>query len=342
MHGLGALLKQGWHPKRTILIASWDAEEEGLVGSTEWVEQNQARLAHAVAYFNTDVAVEGPDFSASAVPSLKEFVRDAARAVPSANNSSTTVYAVWQQHQNDPAAGNVFGQPKTRTTRPAAEATIGTLGSGSDYSPFLQHAGVPATDISSDGPYGVYHSAFDDYTWYTKFADPTFAYLQQQARVFGLEILRMADTDVLPYDYRTYGREVVGYVEAAQRKATALNIHLDFSGALSAATRFSAAGESIYVRQSAPPTDASSLNAALRAAEQAMLNPAGLPHHPWYKHVIFAPGEFTGYAAVVIPGVNEAIDDTSGAAPDLPRAQAQLNLLANALNHAAALLETAK
>jgi len=342
VHGIGVLLKQGWRPKRTIILASWDAEEEGLVGSTEWVEQNQARLAHAVAYFNVDVGVSGPDFIASAVPSLKEFLRDVTRSVPSAKDPASTVYSIWQQTQSEPPEGNVFGTARRRAAHPLTDATIGTLGSGSDYTPFLQHAGVPSTDFSSDGPYGVYHSAFDDYTWYIKFADPTFAYLQQQARVFGLEVLRMADTDVLPYDYRTYGREVVGYVEAAQRKATALNLHLDFDPTLAAATHFASAGDAIYTKQSAISGNITALNAALRAAEQDMLTSEGLPHHPWYKHVIFAPGEFTGYAAVVIPGVNEAIDDTSGAAPDLPRAQAQLNILANALNRAAAELEAVK
>ncbi len=237
VHGLGALLKQGWHPRRTILIASWDAEEEGLIGSTEWVEQHQSQLAHAVAYFNMDVGVEGPDFSASAVPSLKEFLRDVTRAVPSAKDSATTVYAQWLQHQSSPPEGNVSGARRPTPAHPATEVNIGTLGSGSDYTPFVQHAGIPSTDIESDGPYGVYHSVFDDYAWYTKFADPNFTYLQQQARVFGLEVLHMADTDVLPYDYRLYGREVQGYIEAAQRKALALNVHLDFSAALHAAGR---------------------------------------------------------------------------------------------------------
>ncbi len=202
VHGLGELLKQGWKPERTIVIGSWDAEEEGLMGSTEWAEQHEKILAHAVAYFNTDVGVSGPNFNAAAVPSLKQFVREVTKEVPSPRGG--TVYDQWKADQ---AAENT--NTNRRRQRPAADTDvrIGTLGSGSDYTPFIQHLGVPSTDIGSDGPYGVYHSTFDDYTWFTKFADPTFVYEQQQARVFGLEVLHMADTDVLPYDYELYGKE---------------------------------------------------------------------------------------------------------------------------------------
>ncbi len=331
VHGLGSLLKQGWKPERTIVIGSWDAEEEGLMGSTEWAEQHEKILAHAVAYFNTDVGVSGPDFNASAVPSLKQFVREVTREVPSPKGG--TVYDQWKAEQAANAAAN------RRRQRPAtadADVRIGTLGSGSDYTPFIQHLGVPSTDIGSDGPYGVYHSTFDDYAWFTKFADPTFVYEQQQARVFGLEILHMASTDVLPYDYELYGKEVVGYVEAAQNLAADKKLTLDFTAALAAAKRFAAAGAAIRATQAAPPADPTALNQALRDAEDALLNPAGLPKRSWYKHTIYAPGEFTGYAAVVIPGVNEAIE-----AGDGPGAQSQLTPLADALNRSAAILEAA-
>jgi N-acetylated-alpha-linked acidic dipeptidase len=331
VHGLGALLKQGWHPQRTIVIGSWDAEEEGLMGSTEWAEQHEKILAHAVAYFNTDVAVSGPDFNASAVPSLKQFVRELTKEVPSPKGG--TVYDQWK-------AGQAASADTTnrRRPRPAADADvrIGTLGSGSDYTPFIQHLGVPSTDIGSDGPYGVYHSTFDDYTWFTKFGDPTFAYEQQQARVFGLEILHMADTDVLPYDYQLYGKEIVGYLDAAQKRATEQKLTLDFTTALTAARRFATAGNAIRTTQAAPPSDATALNQSLRDAEEALLNPVGLPKRAWYKHTIYAPGEFTGYAAVVIPGVNEAIE---AANPTL--AQSQLTTLTEALNRSAAILEAA-
>ena len=222
-----------------------------------------------------------------------------------------------------------------------ADVRIGTLGSGSDYTPFIQHLGVPSTDIGSDGPYGVYHSVFDNYNWFIKFADPTFVYEQQMARVFGLEILHMADTDVLPYDYRLYGHEVVSYVAAEQKRAKTANLAVDFTAASAAAHRFAAAGNAIYKAQigalaAATPGSYAALNTALRDAETALLNNAGLPNRPWYRHTIYAPGEFTGYAAVTIPGVTEGID-----ADDVARTQTQLASLTVALNHAATILETA-
>jgi len=334
VHGLGDLLKQGWKPTRTIVIASWDAEEEGLIGSTEWVEDNETMLRHAVAYFNTDVGVSGPDFNASAVPSLKQFVRDVTKEVPSPKGGS--VYDQWKKEQ-------ASATPVRRAQVPAPsdpDVRIGTLGSGSDYTPFFQHVGVPSTDIGSDGPYGVYHSVFDNYNWFIKFADPTFVYEQQQARVFGLEVLHMADADVLPYDYKLYGHEVTGYVEAAQKRAAEAKMQLNFAVVTTAAKRFAAAGDAVSKLQStlsvAPKPSYSALNTALRDAETALLNDAGLPKRPWYRHTIYAPGEFTGYAAVVIPGVNEGID-----AADTARTQGQIDALASALNHASGILENA-
>jgi N-acetylated-alpha-linked acidic dipeptidase len=360
VHGLGELLKQGWKPKRRVVIASWDAEEEGLIGSTEWAEEHANHFPHAVAYFNTDVADTGPNFTAAAVPSLKQFVREVTREVPSP--AGGTVYDQWKKTQTENhergGTSSTPGEPSRYNAAIGDDVRVGDLGSGSDYTPFFQHFAVPSTDIGSDGPYGVYHSTFDDYTWFTRFADPSFVYLQQQARVFGLEILHMADADVLPYDYDLYGKEILTYLRNAQARANptsqphdpvnpsaqpdpnsphaTTSLNLDFAPALAAAQRFNAAGTAIRARQSTPPANPAALNQALREAESALLNPGGLPHRPWYKHLIYAPGEFTGYAAVVIPGVNEAID-----VPDAPRAQAQLALLTAALNRSAAILEAA-
>jgi N-acetylated-alpha-linked acidic dipeptidase len=328
VHGIGALLKQGWRPRRTMIFASWDAEEEGLIGSTEWVEQQAKTLENAVAYFNMDVGVSGPEFSAAAVPSLKQFIRQLTASVPSPLGG--TVYRQWRIAQPNHGEHNASHIP------PAAEEEthVGDLGSGSDFTPFFQHAGVPSTDIGSDGPYGVYHSVFDNYAWYTQNADPHFLYLQEMARVFGLEALRMADADVLPYDYVTYAREITAYLEAARRKATDADTGaLDFAPAVAAAARFSVAAEELHRLQIAPSGNLKTLNLALRRAESALLSPAGLPNRPWYRHTIFAPGEFTGYAAVVIPGVNEAIDAKS---PQL--AAQQLAILTQALDRAASAL----
>jgi N-acetylated-alpha-linked acidic dipeptidase len=331
VHGIGALLKQGWHPKRTIVFCSWDAEEQGLIGSTEWVEQHAKMLDHAVAYFNVDVAVSGPSFSAAAVPSLKQFVRELTRSVPSPLGA--TVYDQWKADHEE-------GNENRKSNAPLAEddVHVGDLGSGSDFTPFLQHVGVPSTDIGSGGPYGVYHSTFDDFAWFTENADPHFVYLQEMARVFGLEALRMADTDVLPYDYVTYARAISSYLGAAQRRASDEGMsQVDFAPAQAAVGRFIAAAQHDYQLQTAGTGDLTKLNSALRQTETDLVSEAGLPNRPWYRHTIYAPGEYTGYAAVVIPGVNEAIESKDGA-----RAAQQLTVLTQALDRAAHTLETVR
>lgn len=329
VHGLGALLKQGWKPRRTIVVASWDAEEEGLIGSTEWVEQHASQLRHAVAYLNTDVAVSGPDFEAAAVPSLQQFVREVTQQVPSPKGG--TVYDQWKKQQNEHPEPN----PRPAVPSPDGEVQVGSLGSGSDFTPFFQHIGVPSTDIGSGGPYGVYHSVFDNYAWFTKNADPTFVYEQQQARVFGLEILHMADADVLPYDYAVYARAIESYIAASKRSAAKAGLTLDFTAAEAAAKRFEAAGTAARLIELAPPQQTEKINATLRQTEAALLNPAGLPKRPWYKHVIYDPGEYTGYAAVVIPGVTEAVESANAI-----QAQEQLSVLTTALDNASSLLSS--
>ncbi|MDR3736348.1 MAG: M28 family metallopeptidase [Acidobacteriaceae bacterium] len=325
VHGLGTLLQQGWRPKRTIVVASWDAEEQGLVGSTEWCELNASALAHAAVYLNTDVSVSGPHFNAKSVPSLQQFLRQIATEVPSP--AGGTVYDQWRADQSLPAV-------TAPSVLPAKDVHLSDLGGGSDYTPFLQHLGVPATDISSDGSYAVYHSVFDNYSWFVKYADPTFAYTQQQARIFGLEVLHMADADVLPYDYTAYATAIRGYIGHAQHNAESLK--LDFTAAKAASARFTAAAAAARTRQLNFTGDLPLLNRRLRDVETALLEPAGLPNRPFFRHTIYAPGEYTGYAAVVIPGVTEAVS-----LGNAPRAQAQLAALASALNRAAAILETA-
>ena len=187
---------------------------------------------------------------------------------------------------------------------------VGDLGSGSDYTPFIQHLGVPSTDVGSTGPYGVYHSAFDNYAWFLLNADPTFAYEQQMARIFGLEAIHMADTDVLPYDYVTYARQIQAYLYAAQARAREAGLAgIDFNAAIGAANRFTAAAAAVFSRQLSANGNSTALNTSLRAVEEDFLSPQGLPGPAsWFRHTISAPGEYTGYlAAVVIPGVNEAI-----------------------------------
>ncbi len=340
VHGIGELLKSGWKPKRTVVFCSWDGEEEGLMGSTEWVEQHEAELRNSPAYFNVDVGVSGPKFGSSSVPSLKQFLRDITKVVP--NPTGGTVYEAWQKasQPETPATQSpteaIGDSKRTPAAQGKTDVPVGDLGSGSDYTAFLQHAGVPSTDVSSSGPYGVYHSVFDNLAWFKKFADPDFTYEQEIARVFGLEALRMADADVLPYDYEEYGKEVAAYLDAARKRGEDKfgKGVLDFEAVDTAARHFTSAGAKILDRQKNPPRDVTRLNQALMNAERAMLVPQGLPHRPWFKHAIYAPGEYTGYAAVVIPGVNEALDKG-----DSERARQQLALLAAALERAAKALE---
>ena len=344
VHGVGELLKAGWRPKRTLVFASWDAEEEGLIGSTEYAEQHAKELSRAVAYFNMDAAVSGPDFGASAVPSLKQYLRDVAKSVPSPKGGS--VYDEWKakgdkndQEHTAPAVNDMAPAPGRE---PAAGTTkgvrVGDLGSGSDYTAFLQHLGVPSADIGSKGPYGVYHSTFDDFMWFSKFGDPTFVYEQEMARVYGLEAIRIASTDVLPLNYEEYGKEIVEYVKAAEQRAKSQfgNQAPSFADALQAAQRLQKAGAQVLVVQNRPSGDPAVVNLVLRNTERAFLID-GLPDRPWFKHVIYAPGEHTGYAAVVIPGVNEAIESNN-----LALTKQQLQVLTGALNRAAGGLELVK
>ena len=342
VHGIGDLLKSGWKPRRTLVFSSWDAEEDGMIGSTEWGEQHAQELDRAVAYFNMDVGVAGPNFGASAVPTLKQFVRDVTKQVPSVKGG--TVYQVWKDAGERERAKNVSPDLGGSQNRPPAakvenDVDVGDLGSGSDYSVFLQRLGVPATDIGSGGPYGVYHSVFDNFAWFKKFGDPDFKYEQQMARVFGVEMLHMAGADYLPEDYELYGKEIVSYVEQAQMKArqTFGAQSPPFADALTAAQRFERAGAQIRQVQSAASIDFARLNRTLSNTERALLIQQGLPNRPWFRHAIYAPGEYTGYAAVVIPGVNEALD-----ASDSQLVQQQLSILSAVLNRAAGILESYK
>lgn len=340
VHGVGDLLKSGWKPRRTLVFCSWDGEEEGMIGSTEWGEQHAQELERATAYFNMDVGVAGPNFGASAVPALKQFVRDVTKQVPAVQGG--TVYQVWKDAREKERVKSISPDIGGSQTRPPAarvenDVDVGDLGSGSDYSVFLQRLGVPATDIGSGGPYGVYHSVFDNFAWFKKFGDPDFKYEQQMARVFGVEMLHMAGTDYLPEDYELYGKEIVSYVHQADVKAQQAfgSQSPSFVDVLAAAQRFQRAGAQIRLAQSSPTSDLAKLNRTLSSAERALLIAEGLPRRPWFRHAIYAPGEYTGYAAVVIPGVNEAID-----ANDLQRARAQLAVLTEVLNRAAGVLES--
>jgi len=349
--GLGALLADGWRPRRSIWLCSWDAEEQGLIGSTEWTEKHAGALTEkAVAYLNLDSAVSGDRFEASAVPSLKAFLREVAAATPDPRGGTVLARAN-DRLREELRRGVVPGRPAPILrgggvdAQPIAarEIELGNLGSGSDYTSFLDHLGIPSTDFGFGGDYGVYHSIFDNHRWMKNHGDPGFRYHAAAARFYGLETLRLAEADLLPFDYEAYGKEVLDYIGGIRAKLALLGEKdkLDFTAAEQAAKRLAAAGKDVRekyrwaVERGLAPDDLARVNRALVETEQAFLLPEGLPGRPWFKHAIFAPGTYTGYASVPLPGVHESID-----AGDFAEAQRQLEALTAALARAATRLES--
>lgn len=339
---LGDLVRSGWKPRRTIVMCEWDAEEPGLIGSTEWVEANRAELqAKAIAYINTDVGVNGPNFSASSSPSLNELIRDAVREVrdPRAGRS---VYEVWREraaHPKEEHSGTARSDPKAE---PSGEVPIGPLGAGSDFCPFLDHAGIASMDLGFGGDYGVYHALYDDFYWMKHFGDPTFEYHAALARVIGTIALRLDEADVLPFDYPAYASEIAHAANELTARASQGNADGPSIKSISEATsQFSASAS--RVTQALQSLSASALtagkqaeiNRALAAVEQSLLVPEGLASRPWYKHTIYAPGSYAGYAAEVLPGPNEALDRK-----DTAMFRAEAESLAAALRRGAASLDS--
>ena len=310
----GKLLKQGWKPRRTIVLCSWDAEEYGLIGSTEWAEEYAGELkAKAVAYLNVDVAVSGPNFGASSVPSLWKLIRAAAHDVRDPKTGKS-VYEQWQE--------------RAREQRPEAEqdskeeARISPLGSGSDYTPFLQHLGIPCSDMGFGGDYGVYHSAYDSFYWMSHFGDPKFVYHVAAAQLWGTIALRLADADGLPFDYTDYANHIRDFFNESVKLAKRRNLGsaFDEKAMAEAVKEFADAAfrterdrhRRVEDSQMKDPTAAGKLmriNDALIAAERAFIDERGLRGRPWYKHEIYAPGVYTGYAAQPLTDFAQAIDD---------------------------------
>src|SRR6185503_19767114 len=227
----GQLLKQGWKPRRTIILGSWDAEEYGLIGSTEFVEEFAADLRDkAVAYLNLDVAVAGPNFGASSVPSLWKLIRGAARDVKDPKTGKS-VYQQWKDRLTAERSDN--------DQEPPTEVRIGPLGSGSDYTPFLQHLGVPSTDMGFGGDYGVYHSAYDSFYWMENFGDPGFVYHVAAAQLLGTMALRLADADALPFDYTDYADQLRDFFSESMKLARRRNLVVDDKPMSSALDDFS-------------------------------------------------------------------------------------------------------
>jgi N-acetylated-alpha-linked acidic dipeptidase len=311
---LGELARSGWKPRRTIVICHWDGEEPGIIGSTEWVEANAAELQKkAMAYINTDVGVNGPNFGASATPSLKALVRDAAREVEDPR-TGRTVYETWREHSAT-FTGEISG---TARQAPAADASgeppISALGSGSDYSAFFDHAGIPSMDVGFTGDYGVYHSLYDDFYWMKHFGDPKFAYHPALARIIGTVALRLDEADILPFDFPAYALEIEHITTDRIRRAVRDEDEQALEPALDAAAQLSVsashASQALQAVSGGPldPAKAAQINHAVAAVEQAFLAPDGLAGRPWFQHVLYAPGSYTGYSSVEEPGVTEALE----------------------------------
>lgn len=292
------LAKRGVRPKRTIVFATWDAEEWGLVGSTEYVEDDTLRLLRgAVAYLNQDVAAQGPSFGAGGSPSLRAMVRSIARAINDPNGKGS-VYDVWRRASNVPDS-----------TEPA----MGDPGGGSDFAGFYNHLGIPLAEWGFGGGGGVYHSAYDSRRWMETFGDSGYRYHATAARLGAAMVLRLANAEILPYDYVEYARTMRGYVPAIDKAIAAHQWHVSSAALATAidhmersAAAFSTTRDSALARALPAPTRKAA-NAALLRVERALTRPDGLKTRPWYRNLIYAADENNGYANIVFPSVNEAI-----------------------------------
>ena len=360
---IGELVKQGWRPKRSLVYAAWDAEEQGLIGSTEWVETHAELLTrNVVAYINTDNNGRGP-LRVGGSHVLEELVNQAALAVPDIEKP----YSVAERAR----AANILGesgQQKLELMR-RADFKISALGSGSDYTPFLQHLGIAAMDIRfrpEEGG-GSYHSIYDSFDHYTRFIDPNFEYGLVLARTAGRVMLRLANAEVVPFQFtrfattlRQYAREVSALQENRRKetdefnqllagnifdKSTwSTNRHLNlkakpvpatvlleelFEAITTVETSALRCDRALAVLAKKHPLssrEARDLDQLIYSSERTLLLPNGLPNRPWYKHAIYAPGLYTGYGVKTFPGVREAFEQGNSV-----EATAEVELLIRAL-----------
>ncbi len=370
----GELAKQGWRPKRTLIYAAWDGEEPGLIGSTEWAETHAEELTrHAALYLNTDETGRG-FFSAGGSHSLEQLVNSVTKDITDPETKESVwkrqQAALYLQGGRRPGAATAgVKDVLTRTTLP-----IEPIGSGSDFGPFLDHLGIASLNFGFGGEdrSGTYHSAYDTPWFEDHFGDTTKAYGRALAQTAGTLVMRFADADVLPYGFnnlvptvKSYDMELKALAKSlrdeADRRKKSIDLGLygltndpqnsmhapgmltpppdmDFSAldhsiaALEkAATNFSKAAANFTALS---PDKRKALNAELALAERKLTNEGGLPHRPWVKHLLYAPGTLTGYGAKTIPGVREALEQDR-----YPEAIEQLAVVAKALNDEAAYLE---
>ena len=328
---LGQLLKNGIRPRRSLVICSWDGEEVGLTGSTEWGEQFADELRKkAVAYINVDSSTSGPDFQGDAVASIAPMLVETSRSLQDPTGKS--LYEAWKESATR----------KKAETNEAGEVTDYTLadtriGSGSDHTVFLNFVGMPVVGLAFDGPYGVYHSMYDDFYWMNHFGDPGYRYHTLMSQLWGVLALRFANAEVLPFDFANYASNIRDFVhDMAKGKDLG---QLDLNPLLQGIDRFAAAGtrlnQSLSVALSTgtlSATQADALNRGMMQVERNWLNPEGIPGRPWFKHMLY--GARYTYAHLELPGLTEAVEKE-----DWATARQQAHLLEQALAQNTKLLE---
>ena len=294
-------------PRRSIMIAHWDAEEYGIIGSTEWVEEfREALEANAIAYINADAAVSGANFGSSSSPSLKGQIIEATKAV-TYPGTDESLYDWWL-----PRAGEG-----------ATEPGLGNLGGGSDHVGFYTHAGVPSGSLSSSNPGGVYHSNYDNFAWYERFGDTTFAHGPMIARADGILALRFANADVLPYDVIRYATDTRTHVETLYEVAAQRGLKIDLSRLVESTRELDEAAAALVAARDrwlgsgeVDAAAAEAVNRALIGLEKAWLNDRGLQGRPWSRSIYVSPDPFSGYASWMLPGLRYEIETDDRA--DLP------------------------
>ena len=304
---LGSMLRDGARPDRTLIFCSWDGEEVGLTGSTEWGEQFEDELKkNAVAYLNVDSSTSGADLQGDAIASLAPFLIE---------TSSSFIDPVTKLSLRDAWTKSVATkrhQEKSKPPVPDASPVNVRIGSGSDHTVFLNHDGVPVIALQFDGPYGVYHSMYDDFYWMNRFGDPSYLYHTLMSQLWGTIALRLADADVLPFDFAAYARSLREFVIEVQKKPGAKD-HLDLQPLLTSVAEFEAAGKALNqslastLKSSAlDPAALDRLNRGILKVERTWLIPDGIPGRPWFKHSLYA-ARYT-YAHLELPGLTEAVE----------------------------------
>ncbi|GAB9465954.1 Glutamate carboxypeptidase [Globisporangium polare] len=350
---LGNLLKTGWRPRRKLILASWDGEEYGLLGSTEYAEDHADYLMkHAVAYINVDNVV-GPYVTASGTPSIAGFLMDTAKAIPAnkyfANETATSLYEQWANQTS--LRRSALGGIADGTLGP--EHMIGFMGSGTDFTAFYQHLGIISANLGyviGTGMYGVYHSSMDSLSYMESVGDPEYRTHETTTKWWGLLALRLAENELVPFDFSTYGLVMDEDLAGFQKQVEATKgDSVDFSKLHDAIKEFSANAELFQARvrdfaetsqtrldDDAVDQERRQWNDKLVLLERYLLSDAGLPHRPWFKHVIFGPGFYEGYSGTAFPGIDDAIafGDNSTAI------QAHVDVVANIVTEAAQFMVT--